>query len=663
MLTQEGLPRLLDGFELTTESNAGMPTKICAEHLSLLGVGWKAEPIDKERDGTGAVSVGKLVLRRKREIAGGSTPASEIECIVGWQRPDRHKVDIASGEAIIQAVSGLMGVHGRDCLVPRRIGLEVASVASGLIMTQGLLAALIANSRGHKIRQVKTSVLQAALLFLHHHLAIATCDGEFPFRPLETGSGPPFLTADGHHVELEVLTGDAWFEFWKRLGVEPLKLAGEGWLPFVYRYLSGRCALPRALHEATERHTLLELRHAAQASGVVVCRVRTYSELLAELRWSDGVARKGTDFQPCLRAPWTIYQEDGSPALAPLTPVLGNAPLSGLRVIEVTSRLQGPMAGCLLRMLGADVIKIEPPGGDFGRISPPLAGKQGAAYLAYNHGKQIVEIDYKRPQGRDQIIDLVSNANIFLHNWRSGRAEKLGLDFEQFTKCNPRLVYAHASGWGRDGDEPCEIAGDYLVQAYAACGDGLNPKDEPPAPTRLTIIDAIGGLLACEGILAGVYLREQTGRGCRVDTSLLAGSLMLQSHVLKSMALRQETGRRMGRPLWGILDRPIKTAEGFLMLSIEDELTRKRSSEICGLTSPANDAMWDREIAERLFSRPAAEWESLLLEAGIPAAVVLTDLTKLPLDSRFKGLIERVEDACWSPTAPWQFESEDGPPF
>jgi CoA:oxalate CoA-transferase len=420
--------------------------------------------------------------------------------------------------------------------------------------------------------------------------------------------------------------------------------------------LSGRCALPMALHEATRRQTLVELCRAAQASGVVVCRVRTYSEMLAELRWSDGVARKGTDFQPCLQAPWTIYQEDVGPALAPPTPVPGDAPLSGLRVIEVTSRLQGPMAGCLLRMAGADIIKIEPLGGDFGRISPPLAGKQGAAYLAYNRGKRIVEIDYKQPEGRDQIIDLVTNADIFLHNWPSGRAEKLGLDFEQLTKCNPRLVYAHASGWGRNGKEPCEIAGDYLVQAYAACGDGLNPKDELPIPTRLTIVDTIGGLLACEGILAGVYLRDQTGRGCRVDTSLLAGSLMLQSDVLKSIVLHQETDRSMGRPLWGILDRPVKTAQGFLMLSIEDERTRKRLSEICGLTSSANESMSDHDIAERLRSRAAAEWKSLLLEAGIPAAVVITDLTNLPLDSRFNGLIERVNDVCWAPSAPWQFD-------
>jgi crotonobetainyl-CoA:carnitine CoA-transferase CaiB-like acyl-CoA transferase len=656
MLTQDGLPRLLDGFELTTQSDAGLPIKICAEHLSLLGAGWKSEPIDKESGGTGAVSVGQLALRRKRDIAGDSAPTDELECLVGWQRHDRQKAEIAGGEAIIQAVSGLMGVHGRDSLVPRRIGLEVASVASGLVITQGLLAALIANSRGHRIRQVKTSALQAALLFLYHHLAIATCDGEFPFRPLETGQGPPFLTADGHQVELEILNGDAWFEFWERLGVEPLKLAGAGWLPFVYRYLSGRCVLPTALHEATERHTLLELRRVAQACGVVVCRVRTYSEVLTELGWPDGVARKGSDFQPRLRAPWTIYPGEARPDIAPPTPVPGDAPLSGLRVIEVTSRLQGPMAGCLLRMLGADVIKVEPPGGDFGRISPPLAGKQGAAYLAYNRGKQIVEIDYKRPEGRDQIIDLVADADIFLHNWRSGRAEKLGLDFEQLTKCNPRLVYAHASGWGRDNEEPCVIAGDYLVQAYAACGDGLNPRDEPPTPTRLTIIDAIGGLLACEGILAGVYLREQTGRGCRVDTSLLAGSLMLQSHVLKPMAMRQETGRCMGRPLWGILDRPLKTAEGFLMLSIEDERTRKRLSEVCGLASSSNDAMWEREIAERLCSRPAAEWELLFLEAGISAAMVISDLKSLPLDSRFKGLIERVNDACWAPAAPWQFD-------
>jgi CoA:oxalate CoA-transferase len=643
-MKRDDLPRLLDGFELTSEPGAELPARVCAEHLSLLGAGRKSEPVFEES--VGPAWVGRLALERKRDGA--------LECLLGWQRDDGREAGMARGEAIIQAVSGLMAVHGRDRRAPQRLGLEVASVAAGLVAAQGVLAALVANARGRRIRRVRTSSLQAALLFLYHHLAIATCGGEFPFRPPEKGPGPPFPTADGQRVELEALTGDAWFEFWKRLGVEPAKTAGAAWLPYVYRYLSGRCALPAELHEATARHALRELRRAAEASGMALCRVRSYAELLAGLGWSDDDARRGADFRSRLPPPWTI--RPGDAASPPPTSSFAEAPLSGLRVIEVTSRLQGPLAGCLLRMLGAEVVKVEPRGGDFGRASPPLAGSQGAAYLAYNRGKRVVEIDYKRPEGREQIRELAAGADIFLHNWRSGRAEKLGLDFGRLARDNPRLVYAHASGWGSGVEEPCAIAGDYLVQAHAACGDGLSPADEAPAPTRLTIIDVVGGLLICEGILAGVYLSGRTGRGSRVETSLVSGALNLQAHVLEAVALGREAGRRAGRPLWGILDRPLATADGFLMVSVENERIVKRLAKVCGLSYSAGDFTLSRRIAERLSSGTAAEWEGPLLEAGVPAAVVLDDLRGLPLDPRFEGMIERVNDACWAPAAPWRFD-------
>ncbi|HEX6903890.1 MAG TPA: CoA transferase [Thermoanaerobaculia bacterium] len=572
-----------------------------------------------------------LSLRiRDEHLALLGAGADGVDCAIGW---------LASGapgsEAVVQAVSGLMGVHGRDRLAPRRLGLEVASVAAGVVAAQGVLAALIARARGLGVQGVETSVFQAALLFLRHHLAIATCGGRFPLRPAEEKAGPPFPTADGHWVELEALGHDAWDGFWRRLGLAGSETPGAAWLPFVYRYLAGRCALPAALQEATARHTLEELGRAAAESGVALRRLRTYGELLAGTPWRA--------------APWTLSPGTGE-GPSPAGAHRGSAPLAGLRVIEVTSRMQGPLAGLLLLMLGADVVKVEPPGGDFGRGSPPLAGSTGAAYLAYNRGKRVVEIDFKRPEGKEELAGLAAGADVFLHNWLEGRAGRLGLDHGDLARRNPRLVYAHASGWGKDGDGA--IAGDYLVQAHAGCGEGLNPEDEPPFPSRLTLIDVMGGLLACEGILAGLYLRERDGRGRRVDTSLLGGALTLQGHVLQGMAVGREDGRRQGRPLWGILDRPLATAEGFLILEAAGERALKIVSGVCGLDA---GGCLERRIAERLRARPAAEWEPEFNAAGIPAAAVRSDLATLPEDPRAAGLLEHADGACWLPGAPWRF--------
>jgi CoA:oxalate CoA-transferase len=635
---------VLDGFTITTEQKSILPARVCAQHLSALGA--QVEQNDCSAGG------GEQILRLSSTET--SPLARAVDCAIAWHPNHREQ---PGNEALIQAISGLMAVHGRDRSTPRRLGLEVASVAAGIVATQGVLVALIAQSRGQQISGVQTSVLEAALMFLYHHFAIATCGGNWPFRPLESGKGPPFATADGHWVELEVMTGESWKTFWAKLGVVEAKVAGSAWLPYVYRYLAGSCALPVALHDATRRLTLAELRHSANESGVTVGTVRSYDDLLHEVGLNNNnmgsfEQNRRENFAP----PWTIEPRIARVQTDQRPWIVGNAPLAGIQVVEVTSRLQGPLAGLLLQMLGAEVLKVEPLGGDFGRFSPPLAGSIGAAYLAYNRDKQILEIDYKRPEGRAQLTGLAAGADVFLHNWKSGRAEELGLDFEHLLRRNPRLIYAHASAWGQMDEEPSPIAGDFLVQAYAACGDGLNPVGEPPFPSRLTLLDVTGGLLACEGILAGLYGRERYGYGCRVQTSLLSAAMSLQSEVLTAIATNQETGRLVGRPLWGWLDQPLETGEGFIMVCREDAAIEKHLLDVCNIDQSTSAANISEQLIKRLRAKTAAGWNVLFRRAQIPCAVC-TNPAQLSEDSEIQGLLQPVDGACCVPAAPWHFET------
>lgn len=650
MLTRDEVPLPLSGLLMNANGNAPLPIAICAEHLALLGVRWG--PPSRGKGHIDPHAAGELALQSASVVGDGID--GSIDCTIYWGNP--HQPLAQGNEVLIQALSGLMAVHGRDQRVPRRLGLEVASVAGGIVAAQGVLAALIGKSRGYQVQRVETSVLQGGLLLLCHHLAMATCTDEFALLSTGRAAGPPFRTADGYWVEIEVLTFDAWISFWRQLGVERGE-AEEAWSDYVYRYLTASCSLPAALHEAVGHHSLEEVGRMASACQVALCRVRTYQELLAQLGGVGGsdLPREGFEMRP--EIPWVICSGNTEQALRPGRYPVRDAPLAGLRVVEVTSRLQGPLAGLLLQQLGADVIKVEPPGGDMGRYGPPLAGSLGAAYLAYNRGKEVVEIDYKRAEGQAQIMDLVSQADVFLHNWSPGRAEKLGLDAADLMRVNPGLIYAHASGWGRTTNAPTRIAGDYLIQAYAALGDGLSPTNESPFPSRLTLVDVTGGLIACEGILAGLYLRERTGKGSRVDTSLLASAMAHQTHVLKAVADRQETGRYLGRPVWSPLDCPIKTADDFLVMTVVDDQTRQLLRGICGLGASVQGDLLDQLIVEQLRSRPAAEWELLLLEAGIPVTVVRNDLASLAHDPRVASLLERVNNACWVPAAPWQFKT------
>jgi crotonobetainyl-CoA:carnitine CoA-transferase CaiB-like acyl-CoA transferase len=171
-------------------------------------------------------------------------------------------------------------------------------------------------------------------------------------------------------------------------------------------------------------------------------------------------------------------------------------------------------------------VKVEPPGGDLGRAGGSPFGR--AAYLAYNRGKDVVDLDLKTSAGRAALRELVAGADVFVHNSRPGRAEQHGYSADELTKLNPGLVYAYASGWGTAADAPSEVAGDYVVQAHTACGEWLRLPGQPPFPSRVTLVDVTGGLLACEGIVAGLLHRERDGCGRLVGTSLLGAALELQ---------------------------------------------------------------------------------------------------------------------------------------
>jgi CoA:oxalate CoA-transferase len=519
----------LDGWSVTAGDEPALAALVCQRHLSLLGAR-TVSPASPA--GAGCVS-----LRADREGA--------IDCAVPWWPGSDAGAgsgqDAGAGEAAVQAISGLMAVHGRQRGSPRALGLEVCSVAAGVLAVQGILAEGIARRRGLGARRVETSVLHGALTFLRHHLAVATCSEPIPDWLFGTGDAPPFRTADGCRVEVELLRSETWGRFWLRLGADQ-EAVRRGWLPFLYKHSTAACPLPAALQAALGRHTMASVAAAADASGATVRRLRGYPEVLADPDVWDSAGR--------LAPPWTIAAAgEAAPGERP-RPVAGELPLRGMRVLEATTRVQGPLAGLLLQMLGAEVWRVEPPGGDPGRAFPPFAAGQGAVFLAYNAGKRAVEADYKTRAGHAALRELAAGADVFLHNWPAGRAGELGLDHQDLARSNPGLVFCQAGGWG--GGDAAALATDYLVQAHLGLGDGLTGPDEPPEPTRLTLVDVMGGLVACEGILAALHLREGSGRGARVETSLASGALAVEAHVLEALAAgRRPAARRDAVPAGG----------------------------------------------------------------------------------------------------------------
>ncbi|MFS0691384.1 CoA transferase [Streptomyces nitrosporeus] len=534
----------------------------------------------------------------------------------------------ADDEQAVQAACGLMEVHGRATGAPEPLVADYVSTVTGVLAAQGATAALLAARRGHPRARVRTSLAQGALLAVTQYLAAATAEG--PQDPAPGGTGLATLTtADGVLIEIETLDPLAWSGFWQRLGVRA-RTAGRGWLPFQQRFATAACPLPAELRAAVRAHGLRAVRQAGEAHGVSVAEAGEATAAPRDL------------------APWTVEPARPSDGLSRGAPPgrsgtaagAGPLPLSGLRVVESARRVQGPMAGHVLRLLGADVVRVEPPGGDPMRGLPPLAGGCSVRFSALNHGKRVAEADLTTRRGRDTVRELVSRADVFLHNWAPGKARTLGLDAGDLHAVAPRLVYASASGFGAALGPTPPTGTDYLAQVHGGLAAALRPVDRPPAPSLMTVTDVLGGLVLAQAVLAGLLAREETRRGCRVASSLLSAAALVP--------------RPPRRVRLTPLDRPLPTADGLLHLGAE---ARRQPGEVARAVLAAGPA----SVAGRLRTGGTEEWLAGLREAGLPAVRVRTDLAALATDPAFGRAVlppdERVPYA--RPASPWTFE-EDG---
>ncbi|MFE5771135.1 CoA transferase [Streptomyces sp. NPDC056485] len=559
---------------------------------------------------TGLVADRLRLLGAQGEAAGQDGPASgqvvitgagprPVRATTGWGGPKSGLVD----EATVQAATGVMAVHGRRDGGPRGLAVDYTATATAVLTVQGLLATLVGAARGIHPRQVTTSAERAGLLAVSQYLAAAGAD-EGEAADLAPG-GPPFTSAEGTLFELETLDPGAWAAFWKALDA-PADAMRAGWRPFQFRYATACAPFPAALHTVTRSHSTARIRQAAAFSGAQVCVLRTLAERAAE---HDGAA------------PWSLrLTEPGARTGGPAPS--GGRPLAGITVLEAGRRIQAPLAAHLLGLLGAEVIRIEPPGGDPLRGMPPACSGISARWLALNRGKRAVEIDIKSDADRRRLRDMAADADVFLHNWAPGKAGELGLDAQDLATVNPGLVYAYTGGWAdRLPDAP--MGTDFMVQARTGVGEAVRPEGEPPAPSLMTLLDVMGGLTGAEAVLAGLLLRERTGHGVRVDSSLLGAADTLTAPALRRAARGANPRRPAG------FRHPLPTADGWIA-----------PSDACAVAAAAHD----------LGELATPDALSLLARHGLTATAVTTDLADLHHDARFAGSISR--DAHGAPAVP-----------
>jgi crotonobetainyl-CoA:carnitine CoA-transferase CaiB-like acyl-CoA transferase len=250
-------------------------------------------------------------------------------------------------------------------------------------------------------------------------------------------------------------------------------------------------------------------------------------------------------------------------------------PLQGIRVLDFTALLQGPLATQVLADLGADVVKLEKQEGEWMRQWGIFAARthgETDAFLAFNRNKRSVAIDLRDPEDFARVLELADAADVVVENFRPGVMDRLGLGYEALKLRNPRLIYAASSGYGRTGPYVKRPGQDYLVQALTGATWLSGRRDDPPFAMALAIADQYTGLHLVVGILAALQHRNRTGHGQRMDVDLMSCMLALQQQELTVYLNHHNSFERprenLGHPGLTAPSGIYATSDGYLMLAM-----------------------------------------------------------------------------------------------
>lgn len=307
-------------------------------------------------------------------------------------------------------------------------------------------------------------------------------------------------------------------------------------------------------------------------------------------------------------------------------------PLAGCRVVDVSHVLAGPFCAMLLGDMGAEVIKVEPPGGDQARrLGPSFLNGQSSIYLSANRNKQSLALDLKQPEGLEILLKLVDTADVFVESFRPGVAERLGLGYEALSSRNPRLIYCSVSGYGLQGPDMQRPATDMALQAYGGLMSVTGHPDRGPAKVGAFPADISAALMAFSSVLLALLERHQSGRGQHISISLLSAVMTLQTAGITDYLISGQLPERPGsKSPHAAPAQVFATADGHILVVAVNQRMWERICDVIGRPDLTTDPRFtDNEsrlansdalagiIEEQLSQATTGEWVQKFSAAGV----------------------------------------------
>jgi formyl-CoA transferase len=312
--------------------------------------------------------------------------------------------------------------------------------------------------------------------------------------------------------------------------------------------------------------------------------------------------------------------------------------LEGLKVLDLSRVLAGPLCTMMLADLGADVVKVERPGGgdETREWGPPWAGTESAYYLCVNRNKRSITVDMKSDEGRDLVRRLARESDVVVENFKTGTLERMGLGYESLRAENPGLIYCSITGYGQTGPDADQPGYDFAIQGRGGIMSITGETDGPPMKVGLAIVDVTAAMNAAIAILAAVEARRRTGLGQMCDISLLDSQVAWLINRASNYLVGGAVPKRYGNAHPNIVPyETFRASDKWFNVAVGNDSQFRRFVELVGAPELAADARFATNpsrvenrgeliglLAGHLRHRTADEWLALFHREKIPAGPI-----------------------------------------